>query len=186
MNRFNVGDKVRVAPEATYGRNTNPVAFAIQGKVVSVRTSHPDAEGDITVGLEGRADGWWVDPKYLTLVKSEPKEYSFDPGGEKIAFGDVKKGDTIAHLGEDSWNVGVADRFIDDAWWTKIGNMVTCGDVDYDRRLLHRPEAPVDREQVDALTQLLVEEIPEQLNATPAALTDIAIALVKAGVRVDT
>ena len=178
MTEFNEGDKVRVISTHTL----NGVGY----REVEV--------GDIvTVGC---ATGFYSVPTYqvrradggISVIDATCLElgYTFDPGGEKIAFDDVKVGDTIAALTYSQWRVAEVDavrgNFLGDA----ASERIAYGDNDTtDIRLLHRPEAPVDREQVDALTALLVEEIPEQLNATPAALTDIAIALVKAGVSVD-
>lgn len=180
MSKFNEGDKVRVISEHTLdGVGYREVEV---GDIVTVGC----ATGFYSVPTYQvrRADGGIsvIDATCLELVVG----YTFDPGGEKIAFEGVRVGDTIAALTYGQWRVAevseVSDNFLGDA----KGECIAYGDSDTtDIRLLHRPEAPVDREQVDALTALLVEEIPEQLNATPAALTDIAIALVKAGVSVD-
>ena len=178
MTEFNEGDKVRVISEHTL----NGVGYreVEVGDIVTVVCA--TGMWDVPTYRVRRADGGIsvIDATCLELG------YTFDPGGEKIAFDDVKVGDTIAALTYSQWRVAEVDavrgNFLGDA----ASERIAYGDSDTtDIRLLHRPEAPVDREQVDALTALLVEEIPEQLNATPAALTDIAIALVKAGVSVD-
>ena len=178
MTEFNKGDKVRVISEHTLdgvGYREVEVGDIVTVECETVGYSVPThrvrrADGGISV----------IDATCLELG------YTFDPGGEKIAFDDVKVGDTIAALTYSQWRVAEVDAVLDNFLGDAAGDCIAYDDCETpDIRLLHRPEAPVDREQVDALTALLVEEIPEQLNATPAALTDIAIALVKAGVSVD-
>ena len=125
-----------------------------------------------------RADGGSgvIDARSLGLV------YGFSPGGEKIAFDDVKVGDTIAALTYSQWRVAEVDA----VWGTSLGDAVreriAYGDSDTtDIRLLHRPEPKVDPVQVQAVTAALSNAGADHWDG----ITNLAAALVKAGVSVD-
>ena len=171
MTEFNEGDKVRVISEHTL----NGVGYSEVevGDIVTV------------VGASGqrvrvrRADGGdsAIDATCLELG------YTFDPGGEKIAFEDVKAGDTIAALTYSQWRVAEVDavrgNFLGDA----ASERIAYGDSDTEEiRLLHRPEPKVDPAKVAA-----VQKVLESINRgiTYYIPTDYAERLVKAGVSVD-
>ena len=175
MTEFNEGDKVRVISAHTL----NGVGYR-------------EAEvGDI-VTVECETGAWSV-PTYRVLLADgktsvidatclEP-EYTFDPGGEKIAFEDVKAGDTIAALTYSQWRVAEVDavrgNFLGDA----ASERIAYGDSDTEEiRLLHRPEPKVDPAKVAA-----VQKVLESINRgiTYYIPTDYAERLVKAGVSVD-
>ena len=165
MPQFNKGDRVLVDPDALY--SVGSVGFRIQGKHVIVSNPVPSTAGDIIVDFEG--DRWFVNPKYLTFV--------FDPGGEKIAFDDVKAGDTVAALTYGQWRVAEMRDVL--GALTEADNVLAYNDDNTtDIRLLHRPEPKVDAAQVAALKALI-------LAGDTHTIHDIAETLVKAGVSVD-
>ena len=176
MTEFNEGDKVRVISEHTLdGVGYREVEV---GDTVTVECAL--GMWDVPTYHVRRAGGGIIaiDATCLELVV----EYTFDPGGEKIAFDDVKVGDTIAALTYSQWRVAEVDtvrgRFLGDT----ASERIAYGDSDTtDIRLLHRPEPKVDPVQVQAVTAALRNAGADHWDG----LTNLAAALVKAGVSID-
>ena len=174
MTEFNEGDKVRVISEHTL----NGVGYreVEVGDIVTVECAME--MWDVPTYRVRRADGGSsvIDASCLELG------YTFDPGGEKIAFGDVQVGDTVAALTYSQWRVAEVDA----VWGNFLGDAaserIAYGDSDTtDIRLLHRPEPKVDPVQVQAVTAALRNAGADHWDG----LTNLAAALVKAGVSVD-
>lgn len=168
--KFSKGDKVRVVSEHTVNGvryhevNVGDIVTVVcETWVYSVPTYRVRlANGDISV----------IDATCLEL------RYTFDPGGEKIAFGDVQVGDTVAALTYGQWRVAEVDA----VWGNYLGDAaserIAYGDSDTtDIRLLHRPEPKVDPAKVAA-----VMEVINQVDVSVDDANAIAVALVKAGV----
>lgn len=164
------GDKVRVVSEHTL----NGVGYSEVevGDIVTVECAM--GMWDVPTYRVRRADGGSsvIDATCLELG------YTFDPGGEKIAFEGVRVGDTIAALTYGQWRVAevseVSDNFLGDA----KGECIAYDDSDTaDIRLLHRPEPQVDPAKVAA-----VMEVINQADVSVDDANAIAVALVKAGV----
>ena len=174
MTEFKAGDKVRVISEHTL----NGVGYSDVevGDIVTVVCS--TRLWDVPTYHVRRADGGIsvIDATCLELV------YVFDPGGEKIAFDDVKVGDTIAALTYRQWRVAEVGTMLDNLLGGAEGACIAYGDSDTtDIRLLHRPEPKVDPVQVQAVTAALRNAGADHWDG----LTNLAAALVKAGVSFD-
>ena len=175
MSKFNEGDKVRVISEHTL----NGVGYreVEVGDIVTVE--YASGLWDVPTYHVRRADGGIIviDAACLELG------YTFDPGGEKIAFGDVKMGDTIAALTYSQWRVAEVDAARGNLLCDAASERIAYGDSDTEEiRLLHRPEPKVDPAKVAA-----VQKVLESINrgSTYDIPTDYAERLVKAGVSVD-
>ena len=174
MTEFNEGDKVRVVSEHTL----NGVGY-----------SEVEVGDIVTVGC---ASGVWDVPAYrvrradggISVIDATCLElgYTFDPGGEKIAFGDVQVGDTVAALTYGQWRVAEVDAVWGNLMCDAASERIAYGDSDTtDIRLLHRPEPKVDPAKVAAVTAALRNAGADHWDG----LTNLAAALVKAGVSVD-
>ena len=178
MTEFNEGDKVRVISAHTLnGAGYREVEV---GDIVTVECASATGVWDVPTYHVRRAGGGMsvIDATCLELVK----EYTFDPGGEKIAFGDVKVGDTIAALTYSQWRVAEVDAVWDNFLGDAASDCIAYDDSDTEEiRLLHRTEPQVDAVQVQAVTAALSNAGADHWDG----LTNLAAALVKAGVSVD-
>ena len=176
MTEFKEGDKVQVISDHTLnGARYHEVEV---GDTVTVVCA--TGMCDVPKYHVRRADGGIsvIDATCLELVV----EYTFDPGGEKIAFGDVQVGDTIAALTYSQWRVAEVDAVRGNLLGDAASERIAYGDSDTtDIRLLHRPEPKVDPVQVQAVTAALRNAGADHWDG----LTNLAAALVKAGVSVD-
>ena len=177
MTEFNEGDKVRVISEHT----SNGVGYSEVevGDIVTVGCAS-GVWWDVPAYRVRRADGGIsvIDATCLELVK----EYTFDPGGENIAFDDVQVGDTVAALTYSQWRVAEVDAVWGNLMGDAASERIAYGDSDTtDIRLLHRPEPKVDPAKVAAVTAALSNAGADHWDG----LTNLAEALVKAGVSVD-
>ena len=174
MTEFNEGDKVRVISEHTL----NGVGYSeveVGDIVTAVRASEL---WDVPTYHVRRADGG------ISVIDATCLEpgYTFDPGGEKIAFDDVKVGDTIAALTYSQWRVAEVDAVLDNFLGDAAGDCIAYDDCETpDIRLLHRPEPNVDPAKVQAMTAALSNAGADHWDG----LATLAAALVKAGVSVD-
>ena len=175
MTEFNKGDKVQVISEHTLNGVVGYREVEVGDTVTVVCAT---GMCDVPKYRVRRADGGIsvIDATCLELG------YTFDPGGEKIAFDDVKVGDTVAALTYSQWRVAEVDavwgKFLGDA----ASERIAYGDSDTtDIRLLHRPEPKVDPVQVQAVTAALRNAGADHWDG----LTNRAAALVKAGVSID-
>ena len=174
MTEFSKGDKVRVISAHTL----NGVGYREVGVGDIVTVVCAMGLWDVPAYHVRRADGGIsvIDATCLELG------YTFDPGGEKIAFGDVQVGDTVAALTYSQWRVAEVDAVWGNFLGDTAGERIAYGDSDTtDIRLLHRPEPKVDPAKVAAVTAALRDAGADHWDG----LATLAAALVKAGVSVD-
>ena len=183
MPKFNKGDRVTVAADATWGCNNIEVKSWMVDPTAEVRVESetPDSDGDIFVknandaGFDGYVNARFVSP----YVESE-QEYTFDPGGERIEYADIRVGDTIAALWPSgTWRIGTAEYVGDYYMMAGSGDLATVALTDI--RLLHRP---VDKD-VAAMKQFLglMPWFAYKEAYTETNLTPLAEALVGCGLR---
>lgn len=170
MTEFKAGDKVRVISSHTL----NGVGYGEVevGDIVTVVGE--SGLWDVPTYHVRRADGGMsvIDATCLEL------RYTFDPGGEKIAFEGVRVGDTIAALTYSQWRVAEVDEVSDNFLGDAVGDCIAYDDSDTEEiRLLHRPEPKVDPAKVAA-----VAEVINQVDVSVQTANAIALALVKAGI----
>ena len=124
MTELSKGDKVRVISEHTL----NGVGYGEVEVGDTVMVVGATGMCDVPKYHVRRADGGIsvIDATCLELVV----EYTFDPGGEKIAFGDVKVGDTVAALTYSQWRVAEVDAVRGNLLGDAASERIAYGDSD--------------------------------------------------------